>query len=254
MDRRTRIETEKAPSSIGYRSNAMVAAGFVFTAGHVGAPLAAPGEHRPPAPTLEEQADWCLRHTEQLSLAGGAPKARVVEVSAFMVPFDRQETVRQRVASFLGFSPPLLNVRQVRRIALDALLELDWIAVADEHISIAEATKILRPFGHVQGLVHSGPFVMINGLTAPGANLTEQTMNLFAAADQQFRQAGTALSNIIKLTVYIGGGQYPDFNEATKAIFADFEPPARSVLGRALPGNSLLQVDLIALADTRPNS
>jgi len=251
MSRRKRIETDKAPSSIGYRSNAMAAAGFVFTGGHVGAPKAPPGEMPVPAATLEEQVDLCLQHIEQLSLAGGAPKERVVEVSAFIVPFEREDVVRQHVREFLGFTPPLFNPRPVRKIALDAMLELDWIAVADPQIGIAEATKILHPFGHSQGLTRSGPFVMINGLTAPGTTLTEQTMNLFAEADRQFRQAGTALSNVIKLTVYIGGGQYPDFNEATKLLFADFEPPTRSVLGRALPGKSLLQVDLIALAGSR---
>jgi enamine deaminase RidA (YjgF/YER057c/UK114 family) len=248
MDRRTRIETDKAPSSIGYRSNAMVAAGYVFTAGHVGAPMGDPGEHPPPAATLEEQVDWCLRHTEQLSLAGGAARERVVEVSAFLVPFERQQVVRERVAAFLGAEPPLLNVRQVRRIAMDAMLELDWIAVADQGISQDTATEVLRPFGHGQGLVRSDPFVMINGLTAPGDSLSEQTHNLFAEADRQFREAGSALSNVLKLNVYIGGGQYPDFNQATKEIFAQFEPPARSVLGRALPEGVLLQIDLIALA------
>lgn len=254
MDRRRRIETDKAPSSIGYRSNAMAAAGFVFTGGHVGAPMEPPGELPAPAETLEEQVDLCLQHTEQLSLAGGAPKERVVEVSAFLVPIERRDVVRQHVLDFLGFNPPLLRVRTVRRIALDAMLELDWIAVADPQITIEEATDILRPFGHGHGLVRSGPFVMINGLTAPGASLGEQTMNLFAEADRQFREAGTALSNVIKLTVYIGGGEYPDFNEATKVLFANFEPPTRSVLGRALPGDSLLQVDLIALARSELNS
>jgi len=254
MDRRTRVETEKAPASIGYRSNAVVAAGFVFTAGHVGAPMGAPGEHPPPAATLEEQVDLCLRHTEQLSLAGGAPRDRVVEVSAFLLPFERQQEVRTRVVAFLGAEPRLFNIRQVRRIALDAMLELDWIAVADQQISLDWAADILSPFGHGKGLVHSGPFVMINGLTAPGDSLGEQTMNLFAEADRQFREAGTALSNVIKLNVYIGGGQYPDFNEATEAVFSSFEPPARSVLGRALSGGSLLQIDLIALAGEESGS
>jgi enamine deaminase RidA (YjgF/YER057c/UK114 family) len=254
VDRRTRIETDKAPSSIGYRSNAMAAAGFVFTGGHIGAPMAPAGELPAPAATLEEQVDLCLQHTEQLSLAGGAPKERVVEVSAFLVPFERQEAVREQVCDLMGFTPPLFNLRRVRRIALDALLELDWIAVADPQISVEQATEILRPFGHGRGLVRNGPFVMINALTAPGASLGEQTMNLFAKADRQLRTAGTALSNVVKLTVYIGGGDYPDFNEATKVLFADFEPPTRSVLGRALRGGALLQVDLIALAGSELDS
>ncbi len=247
LDRRKRIHTDRAPSSIGYRSNAMAAAGFVFTGGHIGAPMVLPGEILVPASSLEEQVDWCLKHTEQLSLAGGAPKERVVELSVHLVPMEQQNVVRRRVHDFLRFEPPLVNVRPVRKIALDAMLELDWIAVADSTISIAEATHILRPFGHGQGLVHSGPFVIINGLTAPGTMLAEQTMNLFAEADRQLHEAGSALSNVIKLTVYIGGGEYSDFNDATKELFAHFEPPTRSVLGKSLPNGTLLQVDLIAL-------
>ncbi len=249
MDRRFRIETDNAPSSLGYRSNGMTAAGYVFTGGHIGSPLGQPGEHLPLAPTLEEQTDWCLRHAEQLSLAGGAPKDRVVEVEAFLVPFERQDVVRKHIVDFLGYEPPLVHIRPVRSMAMSALLELDWIALADPNITIEEATEVLRPWGHKPGLVRSGPFVMINGLSAPGETLTEQTYNLFAEADRQFQAAGSALSNVIKLSVFMGGGQYPDFNEATKKIFANFEPPTRSVLSAPdITGDSLLKIDLIALA------
>lgn len=247
MNRKLRIETESAPSSIGYRSNAMVAGGFVFTGGHIGAPLGKPDEHQPPAATLEEQVSLCLQHTEQLSIAGGAPKERVIEVSAFLQPIEREDVVRQRVEDFLGFQPPLFNVRHVHHIAMSAMLELDWMAIVDPAISRQQAVEILRPFGHGKGLVRSGPFLMINGLVAPGASLTEQTMNLFAEADRQLQEAGSGLPNLVKLTVFIGGGQYPDFNAATKELFAGFAPPTRSVLAKPLPGSALLQVDLLAL-------
>jgi enamine deaminase RidA (YjgF/YER057c/UK114 family) len=248
VDRKVRIETDKAPSSIGYRSNAMVAGGFIFTAGHIGSPLGKPDEHHPPAATLEEQVDLCLQHAEQLSLAGGAPKENVIEVSAFLQPIEGEQVVRQHVREFLQFEPPLFNLRHVRHIAMDAMLELDWMAIVDPDMSREQAIEILRPFGHGKGLVRSGPFLMINGLTAPGDSLTEQTMNLFAEADRQFREAGSGLPNVVKLNVFLGGGKYPDFNEATRKLFAEFEPPARSVLGRELPNDTLLQIDLLALA------
>ncbi len=252
MSRKTRIETDKAPPSHGYRSNAMAAEGFVFTAGHIGAPMRPPGERSEPAETLEEQVDLCLRHMEQLALAGGGPKDRFVEVAAFLVPsaFERQDVVRQRIDGFLGYRPQLVHVQAIEDVAMHAFLEIDGVSLSDDTISLQEAAEILRPFGHGQGLVRSGPFLFLNGMTAPGANLGEQTHNLLNEAGRQLRQAGSELSNLLKMVVYISQYDiYPQFNEETMRQFASFDPPARSVLiAPEVTGDSFLRIDMVALA------
>ncbi len=249
MDRRKRIETDLAPASAGYRSNAMTAAGFVFTSGHIGAPISKPEHRAVPAATLETQVDLVLNHMRALVLAGGGKMDRVVEVSSFIVPFERHEIVSERTRAFLGYAPPLYHAEPVADVALHGMLEIDGIALVDSGITMEQAAETLRPFGQGEGLVRSGPFVMLNGMTAPGANLGDQTRNLLREADNQLRAAGASLANVVKLTVYISDFEtYPQFNDATKELFANFEPPTRSVLvAPGVTGDSLLRIHLLAL-------
>ena len=72
MDRRQRIETDLAPASTGYRSNAMVAAGFIFTGGHIGAPVSTPENRFLPVETFEAQIDLALTHMRTLVSRGAA--------------------------------------------------------------------------------------------------------------------------------------------------------------------------------------
>lgn len=250
MDRRRRIETELAPASTGYRSNAMVAEGFVFTGGHIGAPVSTPSNRLLPVETLEEQIDLSLQHMRTLILAGGGDMERVVEVSAFIIPFERASVVFERTQMFLGYPPPLYHAHAVDDVALHGMLEMDAIALVDPAVRMEQAVEILRPFGKDDGLVKSGPFIMVNKLTGAGATLGAQTVNLFREAERQLRAAGSALSNLVKLTVYLSDyDTYPEFNEATKELFATFEPPTRSVtIAPQITAGSLLLVDMIALA------
>ncbi len=251
MSRKLRIETDKAPPSHGYRSNAVTAEGFVFTAGHIGAPMAPSGQQAEPAATLEEQVDLCMRHMEQLALAGGAPKDRFVEVAAFPVPnaFARQDVIRQRIASFLGYTPLLVHMQPINDVAMHAFLEIDGVALSDPDMSLEQAAEILRPFGQGEGLVRSGPFLFLNRMIASGANLAEQTHNLLNDAARRLEEAGSALLNLLKMTVYISEYDiYPQFNEETRRQFANFDPPARSVLiAPLMTSGSALRIDMIAL-------
>jgi enamine deaminase RidA (YjgF/YER057c/UK114 family) len=252
MDRRTRIETDKAPASSGFRSNAMVAAGFVFTGGHIGAPISTPDNRLPLELTLEKQVGLCLKHTEQLILAGGGTLQGLVEMSAFLIPsaYKRRSDVTHLTTSYLGSVPPLLHVERVADVAMHGMLEMDGIALAGKTWSITEAVEILRPFGEGEGVVKSGPFVFLNGLSAPGENLSEQSENLLKEAARRLKRAGSDLSQLVKMTVYLAEfDPYPEFNEATKVAFAQFEPPTRSVLvAPEVTGKSLVRINMIALA------
>jgi enamine deaminase RidA (YjgF/YER057c/UK114 family) len=252
MDRRVRIRTDKTPPSNGYRSKGLIAGGFVFTAGWIGVPMVPADGTAEPADTLDEQTRLICEYLEQVTLAGGSSKERVVEVSAFVSDPADEPKVRELVKDYLGFEPPLFNYFDVQGVARDAMLELDWIAVQDPDISTAEAVEILRPFAHDRGLVQSGPFVMVNGLAAPGETLGDQTMNLMAKADEELKKVGSALREVVKMNVFYVTptypGDYPQFNEATKKVFADFEPPTRSVVrAPTITDPYLLRIDYLAL-------
>lgn len=248
---RRRIETDTAPPSTGFRSQAVAAAGLLFTGGMIGAPMAQDGTVRAPAATLGEQVDLCLRHLEQVTLAGGGETKRVVEVSAFPVSRAYAGAIETQVEEWLGYRPPLINTHVVRDVAMHALLELDWIVALEPTLSAEQAAAWLAPLGHAPGLHTSGPFVILNGVSAPngGASLGEQTYAVLRTAAAQLAAAGSALEHLVKMTVFIDEfDAYPQFNDATRDLFAAFTPPTRSVVvAPALTAPARLRVDLLAL-------
>jgi 2-iminobutanoate/2-iminopropanoate deaminase len=251
---RRRIETDKAPPSTGFRSQAVAAAGLLFTGGMIGSPVVASdavGAIRAPAPTLEEQVDLCLRHLEQVTLAGGGDKSRVVEVSSFPVSHAYTAAIQKQVEAWLGYAPPLFNQHVVRDVAMHALLELDWIALLDPALAPAEAAAWLAPMGKEPGLHSSGPFLFLNGVTAVegGETLGAQSEAVFQRAGELLAAAGSGLEHLVKMTVYIAEfDAYPQFNDVTKRLFAEIVPPTRSVIvAPAMTNPAQLRIDFVAL-------
>jgi enamine deaminase RidA (YjgF/YER057c/UK114 family) len=252
MDRRIRVESDQTVPSTGYRSKGMAAEGFLFTAGWVGVHRLPDGSAGELADTFEEQVEIICRYLEAVTVAGGTRKERVVEVSAFVAGGQPETYVRERVAAYLGFVPPLFNYHAVDFVARDGFLELDWTALLDPSpYSVEEAVTILKPLGHEPGLHRSGPFLILNGVKAPGADLAEQTYAVMAEADRRLSEVGSALANVVNIKVFWTGARdtYPTFNNATKEIFAGFEPPTRSVVESVqFTEGHLLRIDFLALA------
>jgi enamine deaminase RidA (YjgF/YER057c/UK114 family) len=250
---RRRIETDRVPPSTGFRSQGMIAAGLLFTGGQIGAPLHQDGSVREPAATLEEQVALCLRHLDTLTLVAGTSKERVVEVSAFVVPPGKQEHVRAQTRAFIGRQVPLFNGLDVGDVALHGLIEMDWIAAMPDGPAVDRAATWLAPLGHGEAVEKGGPFVMLNGLSAPGVSMREQSENLLAKASELLQREGSALEQLVKMTVYIAAFDlYPDFNEVTKARFASFMPPTRSVVvAPNMTKEALLRIDFLALGDDK---
>jgi enamine deaminase RidA (YjgF/YER057c/UK114 family) len=209
------------------------------------------GTVRAAAESLDEQTDTALGHLDLVTTYAGGRRDRVVELSAFVVPKSGEETVRARSEALLGLLPPLLNVRQVDDVALHSLLELDWIVDLHSDRSSVDAAAILSPLGHVETSdpIESGPFLIRNGHHASGATLYDQSRNLLDAISADLTAHGSALDKLVKLTVFIAEfNDYPQFNTATKEVFADFIPPARSVIvAPAVTGEAQLRVDWVAL-------
>jgi enamine deaminase RidA (YjgF/YER057c/UK114 family) len=246
--KRVRYETDAAPPSTGFRSQALAVAGYLFTGGQIGAPLEG-GNVRAPAATLEAQVALCLGHLSNLTRAANGRLDRVCEVSAFVVPAGTLPAVRSQVEAYLGYAVPLFNGTYVQDVAMHGLIELDWIVALDDSRSLAEAAEVLRPFGHGEALKTSGPFIVLNGLTGSGADMREQSESLLEHAARALEQRGRTLKDLLKLTVYLREFDlYPAFNEVTKARFADFIPPTRSVVvAPEVTGDALIRTDALAL-------
>lgn len=248
---RVRFETDAAPPSTGFRSQALAAGGVLFTGGQIGAPYRRGAELRALAPTFEGQVDAALEHLAAVTWATGASLERVVELSAFTTVPDGERIVRERARAFLGFEPPLVNHVAVADCAMHGDVELDW-AVALPGTDQAAAVDALRPFMHAhQGdVVASGPFLVLNGVSAFGHDMAEQSEALIDAVLERLAPHGATLQDVTKLTVYIQAFDiYPAFNEVTTRRFAAIIPPTRSVIvAPAITGEALLRVDVLATA------
>jgi enamine deaminase RidA (YjgF/YER057c/UK114 family) len=90
---------------------------------------------------------------------------------------------------------------------------------------------------------------VLNGLSAEGATLGEQSYAVLRKADELLRAAGSSMQQLVKMNVYIAEfDPYPQFNDATRELFADFTPPTRSVIvAPAVTAPALLRIDFLAL-------
>lgn len=252
---RIRHETEDAPPSTGFRSQALATCGYLFTGGQIGAPYQ-PGEPvRELAPDFEGQVDAALTHLTAVTHAAGANLHDVVELSAFTTVAGGEEVVRRQARNLLGFDVPLYNPVTVMDCAMHGDVELDWVVRLEGGPDPVEAVETLRPFmhGHDDGVVRSGPFLIRNGATGRGADMTEQSESLLDDLAAELAPFGAGLADLAKLTVYIQAFDvYPAFDQVTRRRFVDFVPPTRSVIvAPDVTGPSLLRIDALATAQVQ---
>ena len=243
---RRRHETEDAPPSTGFRSQALATSGFLFTGGQIGAPYRRGEPIRALAETFEGQVDAALAHLLAVTRAAGADPSRVVELSAFTTVPEGEAVVRARARAALGFEVPLLNHVAVADCAMHGDVELDWAVVLDD-AAAADAAAVLRPFMHgpATGVLRSGPFLVRNGAVGAGATMESQSEALLDALAAELAPHGAGLADLAKLTVYIQAFDiYAAFNAVTMRRFADFVPPTRSVVvAPVITGAALVRID-----------
>ena len=92
-----------------------------------------------------------------------------------------------------------------------------------------------------------GPFdPKTNELAAPG-NMAEQTRKTLENIEAVLQAAGSALEKAVKVTAYIDGSQWKEFNEAYAAFFGDVAVlPARSIVERPASGGKMVSMEAIA--------
>lgn len=248
---KVRIETENAPASTGFRSQGLIAGGVLFCAGQIGAALSQPGVLRGNSEDMTEAVGITLGHLDQVTRAAGLDRRQVFEVSAFPKTSGDRALIERETAAFLGFAPPLFNFREVFDVAAHALIEMDWMACADPHLPTAQAAEWLRPLGHGRDgeAIHSGNFIIWNGLRGHGADLGAASHALLTDLRARLEAEGGSFAHLVKLTIYLYAfDPYPQFNEATKQHFAAIIPPARSVLvAPEFTGDAKIVIDALAL-------
>lgn len=124
---RSVIHTDGAPAAVGPYSQAIVAGGFVFTAGQLGL---VPGAKTLVEGGIREQTRQALANVRAVLEAAGSSLERVVKTTVFLKDMNDFAAMNEVYATFFPQQPPARSTVEVARLPLDALVEIETVALA----------------------------------------------------------------------------------------------------------------------------
>lgn len=123
-DRRT-LMAPGAPPAVGPYSHAVVTGNLIYTAGQAGLNPSS----RQMAEGIEEQTRQTLQNIAAILEAAGSSLSKVVKTTVFLADMNDFKAMNAVYAEFLPENPPARTTVQVARIPLDALVEIEAVAV-----------------------------------------------------------------------------------------------------------------------------
>lgn len=120
------ISTSKAPGAVGPYSQAVVAGGFVYTAGQI--PLV-PGTSEYLNEDIKVATRQVLKNLEAVLLTAGSSLAQVVKMTVFLNDMDNFAAMNEVYAEFFGDAPPARSAIQAVRLPKDAIVEMEAVAL-----------------------------------------------------------------------------------------------------------------------------
>jgi 2-iminobutanoate/2-iminopropanoate deaminase len=118
------ISTADAPRPVAAYSQAVEAAGFVFTAGQVGLDPASGAL----ATGIDAQAELAFSNVAAIVRAAGLTPADIVKVTIFITDLTQFARVNAIYERFVGTSRPARSTVGVSALPLGALIEVEAIA------------------------------------------------------------------------------------------------------------------------------
>jgi 2-iminobutanoate/2-iminopropanoate deaminase len=119
------ISTDKAPSAIGPYSQAILANGFLYTAGQIALD---PASGKIVDGGIVEQTERVMWNLQEVLQASGASWADVVKTTVYLHDLAHFPTVNEVYGRWLGGSRPARSTVQVSGLPRGALVEIDAIA------------------------------------------------------------------------------------------------------------------------------
>ena len=120
-----RIETEKAPAAIGPYSQAIVAGGFLFTAGQIALD---PATGKIVDGGIVEQTTRVLANLAEVLAKAGASWGDVVKSTVYLIDLAEFPVVNEIYGKTLGSARPARSTVQVEALPRGSLIEIDLIA------------------------------------------------------------------------------------------------------------------------------
>lgn len=123
---RTIIHTDAAPKAVGPYSQGVKAGELVFTAGQIGLDPDT-GRLRE---GLEAQVHQIMSNLDAILRAAGASLDSVVKTTVFLADMAYFQTFNSIYSSYFKSTPPARSTFAVAGLPLDALVEVEMVAVA----------------------------------------------------------------------------------------------------------------------------
>ena len=121
-----RIETETAPAAIGPYSQAIVAGGFLYTAGQIALD---PVTGKVVEGGIVEQTARVLANLSAVLAKAGASWADVVKTTVYLVDLAEFPVMNEIYGTHLGSARPARSTVQVEALPRGGLVEIDLIAL-----------------------------------------------------------------------------------------------------------------------------
>jgi 2-iminobutanoate/2-iminopropanoate deaminase len=122
------VSTEKAPAAIGPYSQAVIAGGFLFSAGQIALD---PATGQIVDGDITRQTDRVMENLEAVLSAAGLEWKDVVRTTVYLHDMADFPTVNEIYGRWLGAARPARSTIQVSALPRGALVEIDLIAAAN---------------------------------------------------------------------------------------------------------------------------
>ena len=119
------VTTEGAPQAIGPYSQAVVAAGLVFTSGQIPTDPAT-GEFVPGG--IREQTEQVLRNLSKVLEAAGSGLERVLKTTVYLADMDDFAAMNEVYGRYMGDTPPARATVQVGGLPSGVRIEIEVVA------------------------------------------------------------------------------------------------------------------------------
>lgn len=123
------VATNNAPAAIGPYSQAVKTANLVFLSGQLGVD---PATKILAGETIESQTNQVFKNIVAVLAAAGTDLSSVVKTTVFLKSMDDFSRMNKLYESNFGPHKPARSTIQVAKLPLDALIEIECVAVVEK--------------------------------------------------------------------------------------------------------------------------
>jgi 2-iminobutanoate/2-iminopropanoate deaminase len=119
------VKTADAPNPVGPYNQAIIAGGFVFTAGQIAID---PKTNQLLEGDVREQTRLVLKNLDAILRAAGSNLGKVVKITVYLKNMAEFPLMNEVYAEFFSENSPARSTVEVSRLPKDVLVEVDCVA------------------------------------------------------------------------------------------------------------------------------